>query len=125
MNAVTALRDFILGSLRSGLWRSGDRLPTERALSEQFSLSRGSVRKVLQELRELGVISQTVGSGTYVTEQALSVLQSIGGSDPLRQTSPAELMGVAANYFDVRKLSIYGGANEVQRHLIAKSLLAA
>lgn len=39
--------------------------------------------------------------------------------------SPAELMGVAANYFDARKLSIYGGANEVQRHLIAKSLLAA
>jgi alkylation response protein AidB-like acyl-CoA dehydrogenase len=32
---------------------------------------------------------------------------------------------VAANYFDARKLSIYGGANEVQRHLIAKSLLAA
>lgn len=92
MNAASTLRDFILASLRSGRWRVGDRLPTERALSEQFGLSRGSVRKVLQELRELGAISQTVGSGTYVTEQAPAVLQAMGGDDPVHQTSPAELM---------------------------------
>jgi alkylation response protein AidB-like acyl-CoA dehydrogenase len=31
---------------------------------------------------------------------------------------------LAANYFDSRKLSIYGGANEVQRNLIARAVLA-
>jgi len=30
---------------------------------------------------------------------------------------------LAANYFDSRKLSIYGGANEVQRNLIARAVL--
>ena len=38
--------------------------------------------------------------------------------------SPPELAAVAANYLDARKLSIYGGANEVQRNLVARALLA-
>jgi alkylation response protein AidB-like acyl-CoA dehydrogenase len=38
---------------------------------------------------------------------------------------PAELGTLAANYLDSRKLSLYGGANEVQRNLIAKAFLAA
>ena len=33
------------------------------------------------------------------------------------------LNGVAALYFDLRKVSIYGGTNEVQRNIIAKSVL--
>ena len=36
-----------------------------------------------------------------------------------------ELATIAANALDARKLSIYGGANEVQRNLVAKALLSA
>ncbi|TPQ44359.1 acyl-CoA dehydrogenase family protein [Cupriavidus pinatubonensis] len=39
--------------------------------------------------------------------------------------SPPELSALAANYLDARKLSIYGGVNEVQRNLISKAFLAA
>ena len=39
--------------------------------------------------------------------------------------APAELGTLAANCLDARKLSIYGGANEVQRNLIAQAVLAA
>jgi alkylation response protein AidB-like acyl-CoA dehydrogenase len=39
--------------------------------------------------------------------------------------SPLELSALAANYLDARKLSIYGGVNEVQRNLISKAFLAA
>jgi alkylation response protein AidB-like acyl-CoA dehydrogenase len=35
----------------------------------------------------------------------------------------AHLNGLAAQYFDLRKVSIYGGTNEVQKNLIAKGLL--
>lgn len=38
---------------------------------------------------------------------------------------PPELASVAANCLDARKLSIYGGSNEVQRNLIAQAVLAA
>ncbi|NUA31246.1 acyl-CoA dehydrogenase family protein [Cupriavidus basilensis] len=39
--------------------------------------------------------------------------------------SPPSLAALAANYLDSRKLSIYGGVNEVQRNLISKAFLAA
>ncbi len=92
MNTASTLRGYILDSLQAGQWRAGDRLPTEREFGEQFKVSRTTVRKVLQEMKALHVISQTVGSGTYVTEQAATVLQGIGSGDAVKQTSPAELM---------------------------------
>ncbi len=87
-----ALRDNIVGQLQSGQWRAGDRLPTERAFSAQFGVSRTTVRKVLQELKQRGLISQTVGSGTYVTAQAASAAQTLVASAPAMQVSPAVLM---------------------------------
>lgn len=92
LNTASGLRDYILAALRARRWQSGDRLPTERALCEQFGISRTSVRRVLQELKDLGAISQTVGSGTYVTEGAGAVVSGMAAVDPVRQTSPAELM---------------------------------
>ena len=92
MNTASGLRDYILASLRARRWQSGDRLPTERALCEQFGISRTSVRRVLHELKDLGAISQTVGSGTYVTGQAGALVSGFAKVDPVRQTSPAELM---------------------------------
>ena len=35
----------------------------------------------------------------------------------------AHLNGLAAQYFDLRKVSIYGGTNEVQKNIISKSVL--
>lgn len=92
MSSPSILRGFLIENLQSGQWRAGDRLPTERDLSEQFSVSRGTVRKVLQEMKDLDVITQTVGSGTYVTDRAASVLEGLASDDPVRQTSPAQLM---------------------------------
>lgn len=43
-------------------------------------------------------------------------------ADPL---TPPALAMLAANALDARKLSIYGGSNEVQRNVIAQALLAA
>ncbi len=92
MNTSSTLRGFIVERLQSGQWRAGDRLPPERTLSEQFNVSRTVVRKVLQEMKDLDLISQTVGSGTYVTEGAASAVKGLVGGDPVRHTSPAELM---------------------------------
>ena len=52
-------------------------------------------------------------------EQAM--LDAAGHEGP----SPAELIAVAANYFDARKVSIYGGTNEVQRNLISRAFFNA
>lgn len=92
MDISTLFRDTILHKLQSGKWRAGDRLPTERALSGQFNISRTTVRKVFQEMKAQGLISQTVGSGTYVTDQATLAVKSLAMGNTAQQTSPSELM---------------------------------
>jgi DNA-binding FadR family transcriptional regulator len=92
MNVSSSFRDAFLGNLQSGLWGAGERLPAERELSEQFKISRSSVRKVLHEMRGLGLITQTVGSGTYVSSDVATVLQRLLVNDAAQLTSPGELM---------------------------------
>jgi GntR family uxuAB operon transcriptional repressor len=92
MSMSTPLRDAILGKLRSGQWRAGDRLPTERELSEHHGVSRTTVRKALLDLKQQGLIEQTVGSGTFVTEQVGVRLGQRVQQDSSQHTSPAELM---------------------------------
>jgi alkylation response protein AidB-like acyl-CoA dehydrogenase len=44
-----------------------------------------------------------------------------GSNDPFAELEWASL--AAQNYFNYRKVSIYGGSNEIQRNIIAKSVL--
>lgn len=54
----------------TGGWhRPGERLPTERALANQFGLSRAAVRRVLDRMEQEGLIYRRVGSGTYIAER--------------------------------------------------------
>jgi DNA-binding FadR family transcriptional regulator len=92
MDAAAALRDAILDKLSTGAWRPGQRMPTERALAEQYGLGRAAVRGVLRALKQQRLISQTVGSGTYVAEQAPQLLAELRRQGATQATSPAELM---------------------------------
>jgi DNA-binding FadR family transcriptional regulator len=92
MDATASLRDTILENLKSRTWRAGHRIPTERALSEQFGLSRSTVRRVLLDFKRRRLITQTVGSGTYVSEQVHELLAELAPGGSAQSTSPAELM---------------------------------
>jgi DNA-binding FadR family transcriptional regulator len=92
MDSALALRDSILERLQSRAWRAGHRIPTERELSEQFGLSRSAVRRVLADMKDKRLITQTVGSGTYVSEQVNEALAAAAHSAGALPTSPAELM---------------------------------
>jgi DNA-binding FadR family transcriptional regulator len=90
-----ALVAYLVDEIASGRMRDGFRLPAERQLSEQFGASRGAVRRVLQELKDRGLITQTVGSGTFVlagAAQSLPPPKVAIDELPETQTSPAELM---------------------------------
>jgi DNA-binding FadR family transcriptional regulator len=90
-DSTASLRLALLDSLRVGRLKSGDRLPPERALSETYGIGRTVVRRVLAELKERGVITQAVGSGTYIAPGALQRLEQ-DTAPPAMHTSPAELM---------------------------------
>jgi DNA-binding FadR family transcriptional regulator len=92
MDSALDLREAILENLRSRQWRAGHRIPTERELSGQFGLSRSAVRRVLADMKEKRLITQTVGSGTYVSEQVNEALAAAANSAGQLPTSPAELM---------------------------------
>ncbi|RZS78007.1 FadR/GntR family transcriptional regulator [Pigmentiphaga kullae] len=85
------LMHHLLGEISSGRLHVGVKLPPERELSQRFAISRGSVRRVLADLRTRGLIIQSVGSGTFVAEGAQALA---GGPAPAPEvsTSPAELM---------------------------------
>ncbi|WP_459614155.1 FadR/GntR family transcriptional regulator [Bordetella sp. 2513F-2] len=86
-----ALARYLMEAMAGGELREGMRLPPERLLSQRFGASRGSVRRVLAQLRERGLIVQAVGSGTFVTAGARA-LAPASATSPGLHTSPAELM---------------------------------
>ena len=52
----------------SGELRSGDRLPTERELAEQFHASRTAVREAMKSLAQKGLVNMRPGRGTIVID---------------------------------------------------------
>ena len=52
--------------IESGLLKSGDKIPSERDLSEKYNVQRLTVRSGLQILEEAGIIYSKPRSGYYV-----------------------------------------------------------
>jgi GntR family transcriptional repressor for pyruvate dehydrogenase complex len=66
------------GMILEGTLKSGERLPAERALAEQFGVSRPSLREAIQKLAAKGLLVSRQGGGNYVAESLGSTF-----SDPL------------------------------------------
>jgi len=72
----------------------GDRLPSERELSEQFGLSRMTIRDALRVLESTGLVEIKVGAsgGAYVREPNLEMLSdSLSSFLRLKKTTLLEL----------------------------------
>ena len=60
--------------LSEGLLVPGAKLPPERELAANFGVARSSLRPALKVLELMGVITQRVGDGSYLNNDASSVL---------------------------------------------------
>jgi len=95
----------------NGELRSGDRLPTERELAEQFRASRTAVREAMKILAQQGLVEMRPGRGTIVIDGAPEAMQNsiglviklklgeVGGSDDLvevREILETEIAALAA-----------------------------
>ncbi len=61
-----AIKEFIFSQIESGNWPEHSRVPSEHELCDQFSVSRMTARRALQELTEQGVLYRTQGVGSFV-----------------------------------------------------------
>ena len=95
----------------NGELQSGDRLPTERELAEQFHVSRTGVREAMKILAQKGLVDMRPGRGTIVIDGAPKAMQlsidlamklklgEVGGSDNLvevREILETEIAALAA-----------------------------
>lgn len=65
--ATSVTRQIELLILR-GILRPGERLPSERELSERLGVSRPSLREALSDLQERGLLTSRAGAGVFVTD---------------------------------------------------------
>ncbi len=63
------IKETILLQIHSGQYVQGDRIPSERTLSETMHVSRQTVKKALDELVQAGHLSVRIGKGTYVNQR--------------------------------------------------------
>ena len=85
--------------------------------------------KLLQ--KEFELLAEENGLGIFYTEESHNLSSLIYSSfadedlDGSNETpvAPDYAAGIAPAYFNWRKISIYGGSNEIQRNIIAKAVL--
>lgn len=77
----------IRSAIVNGSFGAGGRVPTERALAEQFGTARNTIRKTMNQLVREGLIERHVGRGSFVADGAVSA-----GSAPSQEFSLAELL---------------------------------
>ncbi len=66
MAKFAEIKEFMLRQIESGAWPEHSRVPSENELAEQFSVSRMTARRALQELTEQGILYRTQGVGSFV-----------------------------------------------------------
>jgi len=80
-------------AIEMGRYKSGDRLPSERELSEEFGVSRPVVREAIIVLEAQGLVRRRQGAGVYVAAKVPSLLSSTEDADgPFEVTEARRLL---------------------------------
>ena len=72
------LKNCLLQRIADGVYRCGEKISSEPALSREFGLSRNTIRLAIQELEAAGVLYRIQGKGTFVCPKAPEAKRKIG-----------------------------------------------
>lgn len=64
---IAIVKNYFYSLLKEGKIKIGDRLPSEKALSEKLNVTKSAVRDALQSLKAVGLLSSVRGSGYRLT----------------------------------------------------------
>lgn len=71
------VKDHLIRRVIAGDWHPGDCLPSEFKLADEYGLSQGTIRRAIEEMAVLGLVTRHSGRGTFVASHE-------GHADPFR-----------------------------------------
>ena len=66
----------IITAIKKGLWKPGERMPSENELAGSFSVSRNSVREAIKTLNSMNILESRPGQGTFLSKDAIRYILS-------------------------------------------------
>jgi len=70
------IKEQLLKQIQSGVYKVGERLPTEADLCQLYAASRTTIRLALSELEVQGILERIQGKGTFVKRKELQLIQT-------------------------------------------------
>lgn len=95
------IHDDLINRIDTGLYQSGQKLPSERDLAEEYKVSRMTVRQSLNRLVEEGVLERRVGDGTYVLEK--TIIENLRGLTSFSQLMAQSGKTASTKFISFRK----------------------
>ena len=89
-------------NIQQNIYQSGDRLPTEKNLSERFNVNRHTIRNAIALLKEEGLIRVDRGRGMFVAKTPIKY--PIG--ERVRYNESLEAQGIKASYEKLKAVEI-------------------
>lgn len=82
------IKEDILRQIESHILSPGDRIPTEHQLMEQYDVSRITISKALNELKNEGIVERFPNKGTFVSQT--SILPSLVSEDSVPENKEVD-----------------------------------
>jgi DNA-binding transcriptional regulator YhcF (GntR family) len=70
--------DKLCNDIIKGIYKPGEKLPTENELAETFKTSRPTIGRAMRDLQQKGLIARRQGQGTFVTQSSKPSNQTLG-----------------------------------------------
>lgn len=67
------IKTYVETSIKNGILKSGDKLPSINKLTKEFNLAPGTVIRAYEELKELGIVSSKQGQGYFISSEDISL----------------------------------------------------
>ncbi|MCH3917850.1 MAG: FadR family transcriptional regulator [Spirochaetia bacterium] len=65
-NIIDQILDYFKQQITSGIWKVGEKIPSETVLATSLNVSRTSIRQVVSQLVGIGVLKPEQGKGTFL-----------------------------------------------------------